>query len=126
MVIEYNTLSLLALTAIATISGLFTALMFVLLNPRSERLPRWAAYVAGVGTILTAFALLRVAVYGDWKSVAELAVIILAVAAVPTLGRIWMLYQDSLAHRREEHQRRDVMLAKAKAVSAVERHELDL
>lgn len=124
MVIDFAAIQVAATAAIALIAGLFTAFMFVVLNPRSDRIPRWAAYVAGVSTILAAYALLRLLVYGDWRSVVELCIVILAVAIAPTVGRVWLLYQD---HQTLKHQRlaqQDILLARAQAVSAVtERNE---
>lgn len=115
MVIEFDA----PLLVSAVILALVMLALWLALDPRSDRLPRWLTYVIGVGCIYAAFVVLQVVRIAN--PVLDLTVLIVAAMLAPTAGRAWMYWQDHEAARREERAAVAVREAELAARKAGER-----
>ena len=81
------TVSLIALIVLAVAS--------IALGPRSERLPRWAAYIVGCAVIWAAFAAVQVMrPSSGLAAVTDLTIIMVVSGAGPLLVRAWVYIDD--------------------------------
>ncbi len=86
------------------------------LRPGSDWLPRWAAYVIGVGIIFVGWMVWRGLICGDWRAVAELAGLIVAGAVAPTAGRAMRNYRHVQQWQAERRAAAEVRQARSEAM----------
>lgn len=109
MIIEFDAPLLVA----SLILGLVMLVLWLALDPFSDRWPRWATYAIGTGCIYAAFVAVQIVRIAN--PVLDLSVLIVAAMFAPTAGRAWMYWQAHEAARREARADEAVRLAELEA-----------